>query len=201
VTRSAARREARSACILLAAGGSRRLGFPKQIVRRRARTLLAHALTAARGALPVGPLIVVLGAEALRLRLAARRAMPKLTVVYNAGWARGLASSLQAGLAAVPPGTDAVLVTLVDQPGVDERALRRLLRAWRARPGAAAAAAYGGQPGAPAVLPRRYWRAIRALRGDAGARSLLRGGEITAVPMPEAELDVDTPADVARLAE
>jgi CTP:molybdopterin cytidylyltransferase MocA len=201
VTRSAARHEARSACILLAAGGSRRLGFPKQLVRRRARSLLAHALTAARAALPVGPLIVVLGAEPLRLRLAARRALPKLTVVYNARWASGLASSLKAGLAAVPSGTDAVLVTLVDQPNVDERALRRLLRAWRGRPGAAAAALYGGQPGVPAVLPRRYWRAIRALRGDAGARSLLRGGEITIVPMPEAELDVDTPADVARLAE
>jgi CTP:molybdopterin cytidylyltransferase MocA len=199
VTRSAPRDDRRIACVLLAAGGSRRLGFPKQLVRRRTRSLLAHAVAAARGALPHSPLIVVLGAGALRLRLAARRAAPRVDVVYNARWADGLASSLRAGLAAARPPVDAVLVTLVDQPKVDARALERLLTAWRRRPGVAAAARYSGRPGVPAVLPRRYWRALRALRGDAGARALLRGSEITAVDLPEAELDVDTRADIARL--
>jgi molybdenum cofactor cytidylyltransferase len=189
----------RMTCIVLAAGGSHRLGFPKQLVRRRARSLLAHALAAARAALPGSRLIVVLGAGALRLRLVARRAAPSVVVVYNAHWASGLASSLNAGLAAVPGPTHSILVTLVDQPHVDERALRRLLSAWRRRPCAAAAALYAGRPGVPAVLPRRYWRAIRALDGDAGARTLLRGREITTVGMPEAELDIDTRADVARL--
>jgi molybdenum cofactor cytidylyltransferase len=189
----------RIACIVLAAGGSRRLGFPKQLVRRRARSLLAHALASARGAMPRSPLIVVLGASALRLRLVVRRATPSAVVVYNARWADGLAGSLHAGLAAVPSPTASILVTLVDQPGVDGRALLRLLKAWRRRPGTAAAALYAGRPGVPAVLPRRYWRAIRELDGDAGARAMLRGGEITTVNMPEAELDIDTRADVARL--
>jgi molybdenum cofactor cytidylyltransferase len=143
--------------------------------------------------------IVVLGAEALRLRLVVRRAAPSVDVVYNARWADGLASSLTAGLAAAPAATDSILVTLVDQPNVDERALKRLLTAWRRRPGVAAAARYSGRSGVPAVLPRRYWRAIRALQGDAGARTMLRGSEVTTVNMPEAELDVDTRADVARL--
>jgi molybdenum cofactor cytidylyltransferase len=189
----------RMTCIVLAAGGSRRLGFPKQLVRRRARSLLAHALAAARGALPRSPLIVVLGAGALRLRSVVRRTAPSVIVVYNAHWATGLASSLKAGLTAVPPTAVSILVTLVDQPHVDESALRRLLSAWRRHPGAAAAALYAGRPGVPAVLPRRDWRAIRELDGDAGARALLRGREITAVSMPEAELDIDTRADVARL--
>ncbi len=149
--------------------------------------------------MPHGPLIVVLGAEVLRMRLAVRRAMPGVTVVYNRHWMGGLASSLNAGLAAVPKRTRSILVTLVDQPNVDGRALLRLLQAWRRRPGVAAAAHYSGRPGVPAVLPRRYWRAIRALRGDAGARALLRGRAITTVDMPEAELDIDTPGDVARL--
>ena len=184
---------------MLAAGGSRRLGYPKQLVRHRARSLLVHALVAARGALPHGPVILVLGAEVLRMRLAVRRAMPHVTVVYNRHWRVGLASSLNAGLAAVPKPTRSILVTLVDQPNVDGRALLRLLQAWRRRPGVAAAAHYSGRPGVPAVLPRRYWRAIRALRGDAGARTLLRGGSITLVDMPEAELDIDTRDDVAGL--
>jgi CTP:molybdopterin cytidylyltransferase MocA len=188
----------RIACIVLAAGGSRRLGFPKQLVRRRARSLLAHALAAARGALPHSPLIVVLGADVLRLRLAVRRAAPRVLVVYNRHWAGGLASSLNAGLAAVPQATRSILVTLVDQPNVDERSLLRLLQAWRRRPGVAAAAQYAGRPGVPAVLPRRYWRVIRTLRGDTGARALLRGSGLTIVDMPEAELDIDTRADLAR---
>ena len=99
----------------------------------------------------------------------------------------------------MPAHTAAILVMLVDQPGVDERALSRLLRAWRRRPGAAAAALYAGRNGVPAVLPRRYWRAIRELRGDAGARALLRSAAVTSVSMPEAELDIDTRADAARL--
>ncbi len=184
---------------MLAAGGSHRLGFPKQLLRWRVRPLLAHALSAARGALPHSSLIVVLGAYAQRLRPVVRRAAPAALVVYNARWADGQATSLNAGLNRVRARTAAILVTLVDQPDVDERALRRLLKAWRRRPGAAAAALYGGHPGVPAVLPRRYWRAIRGLRGDAGARALLRSAGVTTVPMPEAELDIDTAADAATL--
>jgi CTP:molybdopterin cytidylyltransferase MocA len=189
----------RISCIVLAAGGSRRLGFPKQLLRRRARPLLVHALGAARGALPHSPLIVVLGAQAQRLRLLVRRAAPNALAVYNARWADGLASSLNAGLTAVPAQAAAILVTLVDQPNVDRDALERLLTAWRRRPGSAAAALYGGRPGVPAVFPRRYWRAIRELRGDAGARALLRSSSVTTVRMPEAELDIDAPADIATL--
>jgi CTP:molybdopterin cytidylyltransferase MocA len=161
--------------------------------------LLAHALRAARGALPQSPLIVVLGAHTQRLRLLVRRAAPGAVVAYNSRWAGGLATSLKAGVGELPAGTSAFVVTLVDQPNIDARALRRLVDAWRRRPALAAAATYGGHAGVPAVLPRRYWRAVRDLDGDAGARALLRVGRITTVAMPEAELDVDTRNDVARL--
>src|SRR5688572_1457232 len=174
MTRSAARNRRDVACVLLAAGGSRRLGFPKQLVRRRGRPLLAHAIDAVRGAAPHAPLIVVLGPSALRLRGVIHRAARNVVVVRNARWSAGLATSLNVGLAAVPPRIAAILVLLVDQPGVDARALRNLLGAWRRHPGEAAAAFYAGRPGVPAVLPRSYWRAIRALDGDAGARALLR---------------------------
>jgi len=200
MTRSAATRARRIACIVLAAGGSRRLGAAKQLVRHRTRTLLAHALKAASTALPASPLIVVLGAEALRLRSVVRRAAPRAVAVGNSRWSEGLATSLEAGLAAAPARTTAVLVMLVDQPNVNARALLRLLNAWRRRPGLPAAAQYEGHPGVPAVLPRRYFKAVRALRGDSGARALLRGASmLTLVAMPEAGLDIDTPADLAKL--
>ena len=194
----AARRSPALACVLLAAGGSRRLGHPKQMLRRLARPLLLHAVDAARAAAPGAPLIVVLGAHRTRLRLVLRRAAPAARVVANPRWAEGLASSLQAGLDSVPPHVSAILVQLVDQPRIDAKALCRLLMAWRRRPGAPAAAHYDNHAGVPAVLPRSAWRAVRAVRGDSGARALLRGAHaLTLVDMPEAAVDLDTPEDVS----
>jgi molybdenum cofactor cytidylyltransferase len=189
------------ACVLLAAGGSRRLGRPKQFLRYRGRPLLLLAVAAARSALPRSPLVVVVGAEALRVRLAVRRAHCGARVVSNAHWQEGMATSLRAGLAAADRTAKAALMLLVDQPLVDTAALARLVAAWRRRPGVPAAARYDGRVGVPALIPRRHWHALRALRGDAGARALLRrSATLTLVDMPEAALDVDTPADVRRLA-
>jgi CTP:molybdopterin cytidylyltransferase MocA len=191
----------RLACVVLAAGGSSRLGQPKQLVRRGRRPLLLHAVQAASAAVEDrSRIVVVLGAEALRLRALLRRAAPDVRAVTNARWRAGLATSLRAGVRAASRRGEAVLVLLVDQPDVDAAALRRLVGAWRRRPTAPAAARYAGRVGVPAILPRRSWRALRALERDAGARALLRDArDVTAVDMPEAELDVDTPADLARL--
>ena len=200
MTRSAARDSTDVACILLAAGGSRRLGAAKQLVRYRTRPLLAHALAAARGALPQAPLIVVVGSEALRLKLVVRRARCGARNVANPRWREGMATSLRTGLAAVPRTARAALVLLTDQPHVDAAALARLLGAWRRRPGVPAAARYDERVGVPAVLPRRRWSALKELTGDQGARALLRGApSITLVEMPEAALDIDTPADLLEL--
>jgi CTP:molybdopterin cytidylyltransferase MocA len=187
---------------LLAAGGSRRLGKPKQFLRYRGRSLLLRAIAAARGALPRAPLIVVVGAESLRVRLAIRRARYEARVVDNRRWQEGMATSLRAGIdAAAAPATKAALVLLVDQPLVGAGAVARLVTAWRRRPGVPATALYEGRIGVPAILPRRSWRALAALRADEGARALLRGrAPLTRVDMPEAAFDVDTPADVRRLA-
>jgi CTP:molybdopterin cytidylyltransferase MocA len=169
------------------------------LARYRGWPLLVNAVEAARGALPRAPLIVVVGAEPLRLMLVARRTRCRARIVANRDWKQGMATSLRAGLSAVPRGTRAALVLLVDQPRVDAAALRRLVAAWRRRPGVPAAARYAGRAGVPAVLPRRLWRAVHALRGDEGARALLRDRGVTLVEMPEAALDVDTPADLLGL--
>lgn len=188
--------------VVLAAGGSTRLGTPKQLARRHGRALLVRAVAAAAAATG-RPVIVVVGAEALRLRALVARSFPRAAVdiVYHAGWRSGLAGSLRRGLAAVPDDARAVLCVLSDQPLVDARSLDRLIGAWRRRPAHAAAARYSGRLGVPAILPRRSFPALRTLTGDEGARRVLAADpHPTAVDMPEAAFDVDTFDDLARLA-
>lgn len=188
------------ACIVLAAGGSQRLGRPKQLVRHRQRALLLRALDAAEAVAP-GRVVVVLGADALRLRLVLRKNRSKAVTAMNSRWRHGLAGSLQAGLSVAPQTAQAILVTLCDQPSVTAAVLHRLVDAWRHRPNVAAAARYARGIGVPAVLPRKLWGQLRELQGDAGARAVLRAlAEVSAVDMPEAELDIDTKDDLKKLA-
>ena len=186
-------------CIVLAAGGSRRLGRPKQLVRHRQRALLLRAVDAAEAVVP-GRIVVVLGADAPRLRAMLRRNRCRAVTVTNSRWRQGLAGSLQTGLAAAPSSARAVLVTLCDQPAVNAVVLRRLVDAWRRRPNIAAAARYARGIGVPAILPSKLWRQLRVLEGDVGARAILRAlSEVSAVDMPEAELDIDTAHDLEKL--
>lgn len=176
---------------MLAAGGSRRLGRPKQFVRLDGTTLVELACRRALRTRPAG-VVVVVGAHGARVRALLAR-LP-VVVVRNRDWRGGLSRSLQAGLARVPRAATAVLVTTVDQWRVRGSDLRRLLAA-----GAPAAAAYDGACGVPALLPRRWRAQLRAVQGDGGARTLLGAAAVRRVPMPAAAFDLDTPADLANL--
>lgn len=187
--------------MLLAAGESRRLGYPKQLVRDPVRPLMLGAIDAA---LAVAPrrVLVVLGAHGLRLRSLLARNYSDLQIVNNAHWRSGIASSLRAGVSRVPPQARGVLVLLTDQPGVSAASLGRLTATWRRQPSRAAAASYVGGPGVPAILPRRLFRGLRGLQGDVGAKAIL--GEPSSntllIDMPEAAFDIDTNEDRLRLA-
>ena len=186
------------AAVVLAAGASTRLGAPKQLVECAGEPLVRRA---ARAALDAGadPVIVVLGAHADVVRPALDSLM--VDVVLNEAWPTGLASSLAAGhRAAMDARADAVLVTLADQPLVDAAALRRMLAAFPG-PHRVVASSYGDALGVPAVFGHEHVAELSALAGDAGAGAWLRhrAGAVTRVALDGAALDVDTPADVARL--
>jgi len=187
------------AAIVLAAGGSSRLGRPKQLLRWRNEPLIARAARLARQSVG-GNVIVVLGAGRQRLRSLLRRRDSSLDIVCNARWPEGLASSLKAGLSRVPRSAAGVLIVLVDQPGIERADLARLVARWRARACQPAAAFYLGRAGVPAVIPRRLFKAVGTLEGDAGARQLLRNvGAVSLIDMPGAGFDIDTPTDAAVL--
>jgi molybdenum cofactor cytidylyltransferase len=184
--------------IVLAAGASTRFGSPKQLVRLAGRPMLHTAI--ARAADVAGSAVtVVLGAHAAELT-------PLLThsqalIVINRDWREGIASSIRAGVARLPPSCNAVLLTLVDQAAVTARDLQRLVSAWRRQPDYAVAARYGMTTGVPAVFPRSTFSDLAALRGDLGARSLLQRNpdRVVRVPMASAAIDIDTPEDLLKI--
>jgi molybdenum cofactor cytidylyltransferase len=185
--------------IVLAAGGSKRLGEPKQLLRVGQETLLVRTTRLAQRTVG-GQVIVVLGAARQRLQSLLRRRLPGVAWVYNASWSQGLAVSLRTGLKQIPPRSAGALILLVDQATLTPEDLGRLVARWRKHPARPAAAFYLGRAGAPAVIPRRLFAAVKKLEGDIGARQLLRDlGDLSLVDMPRAAFDVDTPADAAAL--
>jgi molybdenum cofactor cytidylyltransferase len=185
--------------IVLAAGASTRFGSPKQLVRIAGRPLL-HTVVARTAEVTGNALIVVLGAGAGELAPLLKHSLG--SVVVNRHWREGLASSIRAGVARLPATCTGVLLVLADQAAVTSDDLKRLAGSWRRRPQYIAAALYAGTTGAPAIFPRSTFTELAALRGDAGARSILRrrADQMIRVPMPAAELDLDTPEDLLQLA-
>jgi molybdenum cofactor cytidylyltransferase len=187
--------------VLLAAGASRRLGRPKQLLPYAGTTLLRH-LAAEAVAGGTGPVVVVLGAE----REACQRELDGLPVelVENPAWEEGMGSSIRAGISRLLGGhgdTSAAIIATCDQPLVSSDLLRRLATEHRLRGAAVVACEYAGNPGVPALFGRELFHELGALRGDRGARSVIERhrGETIMVAFEDGVLDVDTPEDAARL--
>lgn len=180
--------------LLLAAGAGRRMGRPKALVELAGRPLLLGALDALRAG-GCAPLLVVVGAAADQV---AELVPGDVRTVRAPDWADGMGASLRAGLDALAGSpAPAVLVHLVDLPGVGAAAIERLASAASAGPDVLARAAYHGVPGHPVLLGRSHWAGVRAAAtGDAGARGYLAGHpalrlvECADVADPR---DVDTP--------
>jgi len=184
--------------IVLAAGGSSRFGSAKQLVRIGDRPLLS--LVVGRAAEIVGQaLIVVLGAAAAEIAPLLKHS--PASMVINRDWPEGLASSIRAGVARLPSSCDGVMLILADQACVTAEDLRRLAGAWRREPLSVAAARYGATIGVPAIFPRHLFSELSELKGDTGARSLLRRhtDRLLRIPMASAAFDLDTPDDLLQL--
>ena len=197
-------RIAATGLILLAAGGSTRLGQPKQLLPFAGRTLLRHAAETAVDS-GCAPLIAVLGADADRMRQEFD-GLPAFTLLENPDWRDGMASSLRCGIAALTTSADpveAVVVLLCDQPFVTPSLLQTLVAARAGGDFAAAVSVYeSGASGPPCIFARRLFPDLLALRGAEGARQVLRGlpkEAVVRVAFPEGDQDVDTVGDWERV--
>jgi len=184
--------------VVLAAGASTRLGSPKQLVEVRGRSLLRHATECCvDGGCEF--VVVVLGAAAVQVRPELRGLRVK--VVDNDGWREGIASSIRAGISALPQGVHAAVLLTCDQPRLTPPLVRRLIAAYDGTPGRMVACEYGDTVGVPALFGRDRFRDLMALRGDRGAKPLVSShpGDVLRVPWPDGVVDVDLPEDRERI--
>jgi molybdenum cofactor cytidylyltransferase len=179
--------------LVLAAGGSRRLGQPKQLLPYGTGTLLDHVLATAR-ACGFDQRLCAVGGSAEEVRAGAD--LSGFEVVVNEGFGAGCSSSIAAAIGALDPRCDVLVLLLGDQPGVRPGAVRALL----AGRGDAALAVcrYADGRGHPFAFGRAAFGDLQALHGDKAVWKLLeqRAGEVAEVPVPgDVPLDVDTWAD------
>ena len=190
------------ATIILAAGASRRLGQPKQLLVLGGETLLERTdrLARAAGATPV---IVVLGAD-FEVICDSVLLMNSLLSI-NEQWEQGIATSIHRGLKTletISSDAQGVLIVGCDQPRLSADHLRTLIETFMAQSQPTiVASTYGDITGIPAVFPREAFPDLLALRGDMGARALLIEPPfpLIAIPFPGGEIDIDRPEDLKHL--
>jgi len=183
--------------LVLAAGGSRRLGRPKQLLMREGETLVHRAVRLAAQTSPAR-LLVVLGAHGD----AVRAALGDLhcEAMDNPHWRDGLGSSLHAAAPRLTAQDSPVLVLACDQPALDVGHLHALIDASRQSTSQIAATRYGHALGVPAVVPAAWFQDHDRLREDRGFGRLLRSlppADIAVLDAPELGLDIDTESDIA----
>lgn len=186
--------------ILLAAGSSSRMGRPKQLLDFQGKKLI-QIVTERLLACRCFPTVVVLGANAAEI--APHLSMyHDLSLIQNLNWQSGMASSIQCGiefLETMFPNVSHAMIALVDQPFVEVEHYYRLVEASDAQPDRVIAAFYEGKVGAPMVFPARYFPVLSRLRGDEGARAVVRDlpeGEVVRVAVPRGGEDWDSAGDL-----
>jgi molybdenum cofactor cytidylyltransferase len=184
--------------IILAAGSAERFGSPKQLATLGGSTLVARSLGLATE-VTAGRVILVTGANWQEV---IDDCVPlDGFIVRNEHFSDGIGGSLAAGVRTVESVADAVLILLCDQALITAAHLEELIHTWRNSPDTIVASRYGDVCGVPAIFPARYFRELIDLDGDQGARKVIRkyGSTVIEVVFEDAAIDVDTPADLAKI--
>ena len=189
------------AVVVLAAGGSTRLGSPKQLVEFNGKTLLDHTLDKV-DLLGFQTKILVLGAK--REEIMDKIDSNSFKVVVNTHWEQGMASSIKVGLEAAmaeEEGLDHVLFLVSDQPFLERANLIKLVHTQLAQRPKATYSKYGDNIGVPAIFSKEAFPLLLELEGDEGAKKLtpMEDFDFCTETFKKGGFDVDTEEDVQQL--
>jgi len=156
--------------IVLAAGESTRMGFPKLLLSIEGKSLLQHVIDNALQS-KVSEVIVVLGADATKLRREIKQS--QVQIIENASYKEGLSTSLKVGLQAISPQAQAVLVLLADQPLVSHAVIDALIDKYEESGSIIVAPVYNGKRGNPVLFDSSLIPELLRVTGDKGGREII----------------------------
>lgn len=180
--------------VILAAGASRRLGTPKQLLAHRDGTFISNVAQVAMQS-QCQYVWVVLGAYADKIRPALRTCSAQ--IVYNPQWQQGMSTSIVAAIAAVPCHIDAVILMPCDQPFITTTLLNHLIRIHCTSHYPIVACSYKGTVGIPALFARSFFDELLSLNGDRGAKKIIAAHphQVATIKFVQGAIDVDTRDD------
>ncbi len=180
--------------VILAAGASTRFGSPKLIAKIGTQTLVEHVQTELLNS-SADKVAIVLGGNR---ELVQQQVLPGVSVLVNEQWQEGIAASVRcAAESAMSLKSSHLLLLVCDQPFVSSCLIDRILSLSKFEPEKIVACRYGETVGVPALFPQRYFNLLLALKGDTGAKSVIKQAEgVQLVDFPEGMTDIDCPADM-----
>lgn len=189
------------ATIILAAGASRRMGQPKQLLPYRGQTLLSHVAQCAIAS-PCSPVIVILGANAEKIE--PQIAQVSLKLLKNNYWKEGISSSIRYGITYIQNqylNIDAVVFLTCDQPFISAELIEQLIVAYHLTNKPIIASQYGETLGIPALFDRTFFSALMQLQGDRGAKKIIQQYPdlVNKIDFPQGKIDLDTFEDYQQL--
>jgi molybdenum cofactor cytidylyltransferase len=189
----------RIAGVVLAAGLSSRMGTNKMLLQLGGTSMVRRAVTTALSA-GLDPVVAVVGHESDRIR-AELSGLP-CTAVENAGYARGMNTSLRAGIRALPDDVEGAVVLLGDMPLVNAEMLRCLAEGYRRDRAKLLVSTYGEVLAPPILYGRALFGELRALDDEACGKSVVKRHRKEAMELPwpaERLTDLDVPEDLQRI--
>lgn len=174
------------------------MGQSKQLLKiKDNQTLIEHSILAAKNAASE-QITVVLGANALRIQKVLSRKVKGINIVINKHWEKGMGSTLSVGLAYLleqAPNLDAIIISVSDQPYLSTTIFNQLIEQYTLTQKPIICSDYGHRLGVPALLDKRFFPELLALRADEGARGIIRSNRtlVASIPFPKGAIDLDTP--------
>jgi len=185
-------RPGKIACIVLAAGLSKRFGSPKQLAKFEGKNLIQIAINQANGS-TADYVFLVLGNSSSEIL--EKISLGRAQVIFNKDFAKGISTSIRSGISNLPGDCDAAIIMVADQPFLTSRHLDLMITESKKIPGRIVALSSKGEPRNPVLVPKEMFRELERLEGDAGARTMVRDNPKTLlveITDPEVFVDVDT---------
>ncbi|EOR93507.1 CTP:molybdopterin cytidylyltransferase [Arcticibacter svalbardensis MN12-7] len=187
--------------IILAAGSSSRLGRPKQLLNYQGKTLVQHIIDEGIRA-HVDPIILITGSHAEQIL--ASIVQQGITIIHNDQWQQGMASGIVAGLsqlALLQRDIKSVIIAVCDQPFLTADLLLNLIQMKTDSGKSIVACSYSNTIGTPVLFDHQYFHALLQLKGEEGAKKLIKHhlNDVATIPFPKGDMDIDTEEDYTLL--